>query len=255
VMQGPLSNLLSPFVKLDMSNGKDRVRLVSSWFPQNLHKSASWYNRLAAALETQPPQGVQIRLTAARMVGFEMKESLLRDCGWISLLVSISVAIALGIAFRSLYTSLLAVIPLLYAYLALLAGVTLCTRMGWDFSLNFVNLIMFPLLLGSGIDVGIYLVCEAVSPRRPRIAELMSDTGRSVLCCTLTTLVGYGSFFWSSYTGLISLGIAAIFGYTGALFGALIVLPALLSVLRSREGRTAAQAAPIVPMLAEEQAK
>ncbi len=257
VMQGPLSNLLSPFVKLDTSEGKDRVRLVSSWFPQNLHKPAAWYNKVADALETQPPQGVQIRLTAARMVGFEMKESLLHDCGWISLLVSVSVAIALGVAFRSLYTSLLAIIPLLYAFLALLAGVTLCTRMGWDFSLNFVNLIMFPLLLGSGIDVGIYMVCEAVSPRRPPIGELMADTGRSVLCCTLTTLVGYGSFFWSSYTGLISLGIAAIFGYTGALFGALIVLPALLGVLRSRERKKSAAhiTAPIVPMLTEEQAK
>lgn len=256
VMQGPLSNLLSPFVKLDAANGKERVRLVSSWFPETLQMPAAWYNNVAAALESNPPPGVQIRLTAARMVGFEMKESLLRDCSWISLLVAVSVAIALGVAFRSLAKSLLAIIPLVFAYLALLAGVTLCTRMGWDFSLNFVNLIMFPLLLGSGIDVGIYMVCEAVSPRRPPIAELMADTGRSVLCCTLTTLVGYGSFFWSSYTGLISLGIAAIFGYTGALFGALIVLPALLGVLRSRDARRpAAQAAPIVPLLAEEQAK
>jgi predicted RND superfamily exporter protein len=48
---------------------------------------------------------------------------------------------------------------------------------------------------------------------------------------TLTTLVGFGSFFWSSYTGLISLGAAAIFGYIGALFGALVVLPALLGLL------------------------
>lgn len=257
VMQGPLSNLLSPFVKLDSSEGMNRVRLVSSWFPRNLQMPAAWYNKVADELEHQPPQGVQIRLTAARMVGFEMKESLLSDCSWISLLVGISVAIALGIAFRSLYTSLLAVIPLLFAYLALLAGVTLCTRMGWDFSLNFVNLIMFPLLLGSGIDVGIYMVCEAVSPRRPPVAELMAHTGRSVLCCTLTTLVGYGSFFWSSYTGLISLGIAAIFGYTGALFGALIVLPALLGVLRSRETRRSSPrpAAAMVPLLAEEQAK
>ena len=77
--------------------------------------------------------------------------------------------------------------------------------------------------------------------------ELMSDTGRSVLCCTLTTLVGYGSFFWSSYTGLISLGTAAIFGYTGALFGALIVLPAVLGLMR-KPAPVVSGAAPAAPI-------
>jgi predicted RND superfamily exporter protein len=65
-----------------------------------------------------------------------------------------------------------------------------------------------------------------------------------VLCCTLTTLVGFGSFFWSNYSGLISLGVAAIYGYTGALFGALVVLPAFLGLWREREEAHAAHPAP-----------
>jgi predicted RND superfamily exporter protein len=240
IMNGPLANLLAPYVKLDdapdgssasAKAARPRVRLASSWFPARLDMPQDWYNRVAQSLETDPPAGVKINITAARMVGLEMKDSLMRDCGWISLIVAISVAIALGAAFRSLTKSFLAVIPLLYAYAALLAGVTLSDYMHWGFSLNFINLIMFPLLLGSGIDVGIYMVIEALSSRRPPLTELMADTGRSVLCCTLTTLVGFGSFFWSSYTGLISLGAAAIFGYIGALFGALVVLPALLGLL------------------------
>ncbi|MFH0939065.1 MAG: MMPL family transporter [Planctomycetota bacterium] len=254
IMQGPLSSVLAPFIKLDQATAPQsnesnrRVRLVSSWFPMGtqtpgIQTSAcsplglppSWYDSVTQALETEPPPGVKIRVTAARMVGFEMKDSLLRDCGWISLLVGVCVALALFAAFRSVSTSLLAVIPLVYAYITLLTGVAFCQWMQWEFSLNFVNLIMFPLLLGSGIDVGIYMVYEARSARRPRIAHLMTDTGRSVLCCTLTTLVGFGAFFWSSYTGLISLGVAAFFGYSGALFGALVVLPALLGVMRERK--------------------
>ena len=41
---------------------------------------------------------------------------------------------------------------------------------------------------------------------------------------------------WSNYTGLISLGVAALCGYCGALFGSLVVLPAVLGVLRKDEG-------------------
>ena len=230
VMNGPLSNMLSPFVSLPKNASS--VKLSASFFPKNLKMPATWYDDLARAVETDVAPTAKVRITAARMVGSEMKESLLYDCGWISLLVGICVLIALGVAFRSPYTSMLAMVPLVYAYTAMLAGVSFAQWMGWEFSLNFVNLIMFPLLLGSGIDVGIYMVYEAISPRRPSIAELMSDTGRSVLCCTLTTLVGFGSFFWSSYTGLISLGIAAIFGYSGALLGALVVLPAIIALFK-----------------------
>jgi len=252
VMQGPLGPVLAPFVRLD----PDQVRLASSWFPARLDMPAPWYNNIARMLETDPPPGAEVRVTAARMVGFEMKRSLLQDCGWISLVVGLSVAVSLGVAFRCLRTSLLAMVPLVYAYLAMLGGVTLSQLMHWDFSLNFVNLIMFPLLLGSGIDVGIYMVYEARSARRPGIAELMSHTGRSVLCCTLTTLIGFGSFFWSNYSGLISLGVAALYGYTGALFGALVVLPAFLGLWRDREAahHTVGVAAAAVPRPSGERA-
>jgi predicted RND superfamily exporter protein len=94
---------------------------------------------------------------------------------------------------------------------------------------------MFPLLLGSGVDGGIYTVQDWVSFDRPRSARLMADTGRAVLCCILTTLVGFGSMLWSNYTGLISLGVAALCGYCGALFGSLVVLPALLGILGERQ--------------------
>jgi predicted exporter len=237
VVTSPLGSLLAPFVKLEpgAADPAGRVRLASSWFPTRLDMPPGWYWVLARSLEAEPPPGVTIKATAARMVGFEMKRSLLRDCGVISLIVGLCVALSLATAFRCLSTSLVSIIPLLFAFVSLLAGVALAQWLHLDFSLNFVNLIMFPLLLGSSIDVGIYMVYEARSTRRPRISELMGDTGRSVLCCALTTLVGFGAFFWSSYTGLISLGIAAFFGYTGALFGALVVLPGILGLWYERE--------------------
>jgi len=243
VMDGPLGGMLAATVRLPQPQDKQpRVRLASSWLPARANFPAAWYNDLAATLETNPPAGTTFQMTAARMVGFEMKDSLLHDCGWISVVVGVCVIAMLLAAFRSAKLSLVALVPLLYGYVGMLFGVALATRLGYEFSLNFVNLIMFPLLLGSGVDVGIYMVCEAWSVRRPGMYELMSDTGRSVLCCTLTTLVGYGSFFWSSYTGLVGLGVAAMFGYTGAIFGALVVLPGIIGLLRDAKAPAAENA-------------
>ncbi|MGD0091499.1 MAG: MMPL family transporter [Planctomycetota bacterium] len=241
LMQGPCGEILGPFVRLDYAPAASgapaevrRVRLASSWFPADLNYPPEWYRRVAAALETAPPEGVQIRVTSARMVGLELKESVLHDFAWVTLLVGASVAACLLLAFRAVGPSLLALVPIVYGYAAMLAAVALSQRMGWDFSLNFVNLIMFPLLLGSGVDGGIYTVLDWVSFDRPNSGRFMADTGRAVLCCILTTLVGFGSMLWSNYTGLISLGVAALCGYCGALFGSLITLPAVLGMLAER---------------------
>ncbi len=259
VMKTPVGNLLAPFVKIDDTPGAtSRVRLSSSWFPKSTAMPSEWYNSVAAALESNPTPGVGIHVTAARMVGFELKESTLSDCTWITIAVGFCVALSLGIAFRSLKASLLATIPLIFSLAVMLAGVPFSQWMGWDFSLNFVNLIMFPLLLGSAIDYGVYLVFEANSARRPNTAELLTHTGRSVFYCMGTTLIGFGSFVTSSYTGLISMGVASLWGYSGALFGALVTLPALLGMLRewelARETKRV-DAAPISGVLTQEQAK
>jgi predicted RND superfamily exporter protein len=248
VMAGPLANLLAQYVKLEPE--KNRVQMVSSWFPKSHDNSAQWYNGIAARLETHEPSGpvtiyakppYEIKMTAARMVGFELKEYTLADTGLMTLLVGIGVSLSLILALKSFFNCMLATIPLIFAYVAMLAGVPFSQMMGWDFSLNFVNLIMFPLLLGSAIDYGVYMVFDARSPQRPPVSEFMSRTGLSVLYCMGTTLIGFGSFVTSSYTGLISMGVASLYGYMGALFGALVVLPAILGYIRERELRTASE--------------
>ena len=73
VMSTPLGSLLAPYVRLDPA----QVRLATSWFPTRLNMSAQWYEDVARALETDPPQGAAIRVTAARMVGPEIRHSLI----------------------------------------------------------------------------------------------------------------------------------------------------------------------------------
>jgi predicted RND superfamily exporter protein len=249
VMQGPLSNVLAPYVRVETTDsGKGKVRLVSSWFPSSADYPARWYNDMAAKLETDPAAKgpFEVKMTAARMVGFELKEFALADTGLITLLVAIGIAISLVLAFGNVFNCVLATIPLIFANAAMLAGVVFSQIMGWDFSLNFVNLIMFPLLLGSSIGYGVYLVHDARTAGRPTLPKLMEGTGVSIFYCMGTTLVGFGSFMTSSYTGLLSMGIASCYGYLGALFGCLVVLPAVLGYLRDYDvarGRIPAEAA------------
>ena len=231
LLAGPLAPILLRFARLDGEGGAQRVRLVSYYFPLALDHSESWFRELARTVERDPEPESKVRVTAARMVGFELKASLFRDMAWITGIVGLAVALLLLLTYRSVLHAALAALPLSFAYLFVLAGVQVAQLAEWDFALNYVNLMVFPLLLGTGIDYGIYLVSDAVSARRPSLFRLVSETGMSVFVACLTTLAGFGSMIFSNYTGLISFGWAALLGYAGALFGALIVLPAVLGCL------------------------
>lgn len=237
VMGGPLGPLLTSFARVDDGTG-GRVRLAAYFFPTRLDNTEAWYDELARTIEESPPPGSEVRVTAARLVGFELKTNLFRDMRWISIVVGVLVTVMLLIAFRSPRRLLLAAMPLVFGFLFVLAGVKVAHMLGWEFSLNYVNMMIFPVLLGSGIDYGVYMVYDAFSDRRPAIEAVVAETGRGVLLCGLTTLAGFGSMISGSYTGLISFGWTALLGYTGALFGALIVLPSLMSVMNvSGRGR------------------
>lgn len=229
IMEGPLGPMLSIFARVDATPQGRRVRLVNNYFPKDLFFGEAWGEELATRMEQPGNSGGRIRATSSRMVGFELKRSLFFDMEWISAAVGVCVAMLLMLSLRSVKQALLSAIPLVFAFLFVLAGVVVAQIIHWDFAINYVNLMIFPILIGSGIDYGVYLVTDIYSQRRPDLFQVVSETGRGVLLCGLTTLAGFGSMILGSYTGLISFGWAASLGYTGALFGALMVLPSLLA--------------------------
>ena len=233
ILDGPIGPLAATFARIDRVDNQPRVRLVSYYRPKPDCRE-EWFAQLADNIESAPLAGTAVRVTAAQMVGFELKDSLILSMRWISSAVLLLVVVSMLIAFRSVPRALLAALPLLFAYLFVLGGVAGAHHADLDFALNYVNLMIFPILLGSSIDYGIYLVFDATSPRAPEVGEVLRDTGRSVLLCGLTTLAGFGSMVWGSNTGLISFGWTAICGYLGALIGALLFLPAILAWRRSR---------------------
>ncbi|GMV81222.1 MAG: hypothetical protein AMXMBFR7_24060 [Planctomycetota bacterium] len=235
VLQGPVGPILNLFARVDASSG--RVQLLTSYLPSSapgnggLGHTEAWYRAVADEAEREAPEGGAIKFTSPRLVGFELKASLLLDMEWISGAVAVCVASLLVITFRSAKKALLAALPLIFAILFVLAGVVVAQLLGRDFALNYVNLMIFPVLVGSAVDYGVYLVFDVYSSRRPSLEAVVGETGRGVVLCGLTTLAGFGSMVLGSYTGLIDFGWSAVLGYSGALFGALIVLPGMLNLL------------------------
>lgn len=130
----------------------------------------------------------------------------------------------LWLTFRSLLSTLLAMMPLVVG-----TTWTFGVMHGFGVDLNLANSIFLPLVVGAGVEYGIIIVQRW--RQREAGVVLPSSTGQGVILAGLTTTVGFGSLTLSSHQGLYSLGLLTMIGSLVILAAAVILLPALLQLL------------------------
>ncbi|RYD17328.1 MAG: hypothetical protein EOP88_27160, partial [Verrucomicrobiaceae bacterium] len=102
----------------------------------------------------------------------------------------------------------------------LLLAIMSLTGLKW----NFVNLMATPLLLGTGIDYAIHVT---LSLRRTGgdFKELWQGTGKALLFCGASNVIGFGSLVFSSSDALVSLGTVAVIGILLSMGTSIFLLP------------------------------
>jgi uncharacterized membrane protein YdfJ with MMPL/SSD domain len=123
------------------------------------------------------------------------------------------------------------------AALALIAPcVTLLALFGWlpavGLSLNYLNIVLIPVLFGTGEDAGVHLL-ERVNEGTP-LPEAVVEVGGAVAGSLLTTAMGFGAMLVADHSGLRSFGEFAVFGIALNLYISLVGLPAFLALLQRR---------------------
>jgi predicted RND superfamily exporter protein len=95
--------------------------------------------------------------------------------------------------------------------------------------LNFMNLVMMPILLGFGVSHGLYLLHRFLEGTPPLVA--LRSVGAAVASSTLTTVAGFGSLLAAQHYGLQSIGLVAMIGLSTTLLVSFTVLAAVLQVI------------------------
>ena len=145
----------------------------------------------------------------------------------------VGVALLAMLTFRAVGPALLTLVPLAVGAVWTLGLMGLS---GVPF--NVANLLLLPLLVGIGIDNGIYVVQrfqEADGPARG--LALPRSTARAITLSALTTMVGFGSLMISSHRGIQSLGLVVVLGVGSVLVASLATLPSLLALVTAGQAR------------------
>jgi predicted RND superfamily exporter protein len=99
---------------------------------------------------------------------------------------------------------------------------------------HFLDLIALPITIGIGIDYAVNLAARDQQEGHRGTAYLLRTTGGTVLLCSYTTSVGYGTLMLSANGGIRAFGAAALIGEIACILMALVVAPACLALFRQR---------------------
>jgi predicted RND superfamily exporter protein len=180
---------------------------------------------LSKLRETIP--GLQI--TGSKLVQDELSKLMAREAWTVLLIALIAVGGLIYLDFRSLRITLLALLPVMLACVWTLGLMGL-----FHVDLNFMNLIVFTMILGVGVDYVIYILHRwlerGATPREIGLTQV----GKSVLVAGLATLIGFGSLILSSYPGLQSMGVVALLGVGFSFLLSMTLIPVLLQKTHQR---------------------
>ncbi|UCF94669.1 MAG: MMPL family transporter, partial [Desulfobacterales bacterium] len=174
-----------------------------------------------AALLDRPAPGLSgIRFVSQQRFRRMISRAIRDDFAGFILKGSLMVCLLLGLLFRNLKKILLALVPVATGIVFMLGGMA-----GLGMGFNLFNVVAAILVIGLGVDYGIFMVC--------RLAEnLQHGTEQAVLVSGLTTLAGFGALVLARHPALHSIGVTVLLGIGAAIPSALLVIPA---IYRTRE--------------------
>jgi uncharacterized protein len=191
---------------------------IGLWDGKNLIKFAN-QSSLVKGVSGKEYRGAGLPILYAKLA-----EIVLHDGKVTVLLAAIWILVMHYLDFRSVKLAAASVIPLGVGLVMMLGIMSIIGE-----RLNFMNLVMMPILLGFGVSHGLYLLHRFLEGTPPLVA--LRSVGAAVASSTLTAVAGFASLIFAQHYGLQSIGIIACIGLGTTLLVSFTVLAAVLQVI------------------------
>lgn len=172
-------------------------------------------------------------LTGLIVVSHDFELAARRDLARYGLLSVTLVVMWLCLLLRRIRDVLLAMVPVVVAFLGVFAVMSVMGE-----RLNPVSVVAFPLLAGIAVDSGIFLVATARAAARDvsDVRVAFTPTIHAIACTSVTTGLGFGTLLWTHTPAVRSLGLAMLVGIGSSLAASLLILAPLLLMRAARAG-------------------
>jgi uncharacterized protein len=183
---------------------------------------------------TGAPVEKEFRAAGATQLYAALARMVLKDAKLTVILTALWILVMHFADFRNAKLALASVIPLTVGLAMMMGFMAL-----FDLRLNFMNIIILPILLGFGVSHGLYLLHRFLEGTSPLVA--LRSVGAAVASSTLTAVAGFAALLVASHNGLRSMGLVACIGLITTLLVSFTVLAAVMQLMHDKRQRDAAR--------------
>ncbi len=184
--------------------------------------SGKWPRDVPAKRLALPDRHPGDVLTGVNLVSATLRQIVKADAVRSTIIGFIAVLILMFASFRNIKLTLLSFVPFVAGAIGMLG---LMALLGLVF--NFMNIFVGLMIIGVATDYAIYML-QRYREDPAAFRGSAHETGKAILMAALTAIVGYGSFAFSHYPGLQSIGYASTFGIGLSGLAAITLMPAIL---------------------------
>ncbi len=218
LQQGPFKKVIEPFVtKKDGS-----YRFISHIY----------YRKGEVSFDQLEKEVSGVSITGPQRVELEILRIVREDLYLLTPVAFFIVFLIVTLHFRNWRITLLILSPLTMGLLWMVGTISLL-----GIKINFINAVIIPMIIGMGIDNSIHLMHRYLEGGRKDPGNALRTTGRAMVLCSLTTMLGFGSLATARYQAVSTMGWATIFGMGFCLVTALFFLPTILILLKGTNGK------------------
>jgi predicted RND superfamily exporter protein len=186
----------------------------------------SWVYQVPEGFLDLLQEGIgNVEFTGVTILSSALESMAMVDLARVALLALLSVFLITLLHFGNINRTLVASIPIVCGSVWMLGTMALL-----NIEMNFLNIIVVPMIIGLSVDDGIHLVGRYYELRKYNLYHAVQRTGRAVVLTSLTSMLAFGSLALANYRGIREMGLLAIMGVGYALISSLIVLPAVLKI-------------------------
>ncbi len=217
-----------PTTPAKTADGLDAHGYLTFIYPGvDLHDSKEMLKFVDQTRVITTESGKQFRSAGLPILFALLARMVLNDGVWMVVFTGLWILAMHWLDFRKPVLALASVIPLVIGLFMTLGVYNLIGE-----QLNFMNIIVLPILLGFGVSHGLYLLHRFLEGTSPMVA--LRSVGAAVASSTLTTVAGFGAMIWADHNGLKTVGLLAVIGLVMTLLVSFTVLAAVLQILHDK---------------------
>ena len=209
------------------------VLIFGEYDESSIRDALRWTETIGEIRERALAEGIAIRVVSGTLVSGRLFSLAIEEGPFVLWATFLAVFGVLLLHLRSLRASLLVLMPVGLGLLILIGLSVLL-----DVRLNFINVMLFPVLVGIAVDDTLHMLHRYRTLGPGSVRRVLREIGAAAVLASGTTAVGFGALMSAQHHGLASMGLLAVLGIGVVLYTSVIFFAATLRLIEAaRRGR------------------